>query len=131
MTSTIGDILKDRNQLLTVNSTVNSKNKNNNTVNSSIPIKEEYKDLDLKADELLNELQGQPEYLADKLSRELDDQKSKQWYLLLVRNNKVGILLEALSNTLSVYREGGIRTTKVKYFIGILVKKGITIKFKK
>jgi len=131
MTSIIGDILKDRNQLLTVNSTVNCKNKNNNTVNCSIPIKEEYKDLDLKTDELLNELQGQPEYLADKLSRELDDQKSKQWYLLLVRNNKAGILLEALSNTLSVYREGGIRTTKVKYFIGILLKKGINIKFKK
>jgi hypothetical protein len=130
MINVIGDVLKDRDQLLTVNSTVNRKNKNNNTVNS-IPISTEYEDIESKTNELLEELQGQPEYLADKLSRELDDQRSKRWYLLIAKNNNPGVLLDALSNTLSVYREGGIRTTKAKYFIGILVKKGISIKFKK
>lgn len=95
------------------------------------PDKPEYERLETKTNELLNELVGEPEYLADKLCRELDDQKSRRWYFLLAKNTDPWILLDALSCTLSLHKEGRIRKTKDKYFRGILLRKGIKIKFRK
>lgn len=125
---TIGEIIKDK-QLLTVN-TVNSHKDVNNTVNS-IPVKEGYGELDKKTDDFLTELSDNPEYIANKLAEELDDLKSKYYFLLLAKNNNPQRLFEALSFTLAAAREGKIRTKKAIYFIYILRNWGIQTTFRK
>lgn len=125
---TIGEILKDKQQL-TIN-TVNSQKDINNTVNS-IPVKEEYKEIEKKTDDLLTELNGNPKYIANRLARELDDLKSEYYYFLLASHNEAQRLLEALSCTQTAAREGKIRTKKAIYFIGILNIWGFVTKFKK
>jgi hypothetical protein len=122
----IGEILKDKQQL-TVSSTVNSYKDINNTVNG-VSVKGEYRELEKKTDELLNELRGNPEFVADKLARELDDQKSQRYFLVLARNTDPKILLEALSYTKLANRDGKIKN-KGKYFMSILIRWKIKVKF--
>lgn len=126
----INETLKKRKEQLTVNNTVNGHKDINNTDNC-IPVKEEYKELEEMADSHLQELQFSSEYIADKLSRELSDEKSKGYYLLLAKNTSADILFEALSFTKLAYSEGTIRSTKWAYFRGILSRKGIQTIFKK
>lgn len=109
--------------------TVNSNKEFNNTVNCET-VKEEYRDLENRSDIFLNELKGKPEYVADKLSRELDDMNSLHYYLLLAKNNPPEKLFEALSYVKIVSNEGKIRTKKAIYFISILKRWGFTTKFK-
>jgi len=126
----INETLKKKKEQLTVNSTVNGHKDINNTNNSNT-VKEEYEELEKKADGYLNELQFHPEYIADKLSRELSDEKSKGYYLLLAKNTSPDILFEALSFTKLAHSEGNIRSTKWAYFRGILKKQNIKTKFNK
>ena len=126
----IGSIIEENKQQLTVRSTVNSYKDINNTVNS-IPVKEEYKELETKTDDFLIELSNKPDYMADRLARELDDLKSKLYYLLLAKNTDPHILLEALSCTIHASREGKIRSEKAFYFMGILRNKGVQTVFNK
>ena len=125
----ISEILKEKQQL-TVSSTVDSYKDINNTVNGD-PVKEEYRNLEKKTDDLLNELQGNPEFVADKLARELDDLKSKKYYLILAKNTDVQVLLEALSCTKLADSEGKIKWKKWAYFKGILKKMNVRITFTK
>lgn len=109
--------------------TVNSNKEFNNTVNCET-VKEEYRDLENKSNIFLDELKGKPEYVADKLSRELDDQDSLHYYLLLAKNNPPEKLFEALSYVKVASNEEKIRTKKAIYFISILKHWGLMTKFK-
>jgi len=121
----IGEIIK--NKQFTVNTVNSNKDIINNTVNSN-PVNEEYEDLEKKTNEFLNELQGNPEYIADKLARELNDQKSQKYFLILAKNTNPKILLEALSYTKLADINGQIKN-KGKYFMSILIRWKIKIKF--
>ena len=127
------DIFKSEKEQLTVNSnkdlnTVNSNKDITNTVNSNT-VKEEYRELEDKTNNYLNEICGEPNYVADKLARELEDTKSYRYYQLLATNNDIPKLLEALSYTKLAGHEGKIRIKKPVYFIGILKKWGLKTKF--
>lgn len=127
--NSVDEILKEKEQL-TVNSTVNSYKDINNTVNSSV-VDDKYQELENKTNSYLDELRGNPEFVADKLSRELDDQKSLKFYLLLAKNTDPSILFEALSCTKIAEREDKIKYKKWAYFRGILNKLGVKTSFKK
>ncbi len=119
----IFEIFKLEEEQLTVNS-----NKYLNTVNSNT-VKEEHQEQEDKTNNYLNEISGEPNYIADKLARELDDTKSFRYYQLLALNNDIPRLLEALSYTKMANNEGKIRIKKPVYFIGILKKWGLKTKF--
>jgi hypothetical protein len=127
-TNSVDEILKTKKQL-TVNSTVNCNKDINNTVNSPI-VDEKYQELEDKTNSYLDELRGNPEFVADKLSRDLDDQKSIRYYRLLAINTDPEKLLEALSYVKAAERENRIRSKKAIYFTAILKKWGIKTKFK-
>lgn len=100
---------------------VNSYKKNLPTVNS-ITVKD-------KISSFLEENEIQPEGVAVTLAEKLDDMKSKDYYILLAKENPPDVLLRALSFTLDADRRGKIRTKKAIYFIGILKRWGVKTKF--
>ena len=129
----IFEIFKSKEEQLTVNSnkdlnTVNSNKDITNTVNSNT-VKEEHREIEIKTNDYLNEICGNPNYIADKLARELDDTKSYRYYQLLALNNDIPKLLEALSYTKMASNEGKIRTKKAVYFNGIIKNWGLKTKF--
>lgn len=128
-------IFKSEEEQLTVNSnkdlnTVNSNKDITNTVNSNT-VKEEFRELETKTNDYLNEVFGNYDYIADKLARELDDMKSLQYFKLLAKNNDTHKLLEALSYTKLADNEGKIKTKKVTYFNGIIKNWGMKTKFRR
>lgn len=128
-------IFKSEEEQLTVNSnkdlnTVNSNKDITNTVNSNT-VKEEFRELEIKTNDYLNEVFGNYDYIADKLARELDDMKSLQYFKLLAKNNDTHKLLEALSYTKLADNEGKIKTKKVTYFNGIIKNWGMKTKFRR
>lgn len=105
---------------------VNSNDKYINTVNNSDNVNDEL-------DKFLEEKNIKPEGIAIKLSEDLSDLKSISYYNILVKENrnKLDIILDSLSLTKEADSQGKIRTNKAAYFLGILRRKGITVKFKK
>jgi len=65
------------------------------------------------------------------LSEGLSDPGSLEFYKILARENNPSLLLEVLHLTKSADQQNKIRTKKPVYFLGILRKKGIVVKFKK
>lgn len=125
MTTSIGDVLREKKQLLTVNS---YKNINNNTVNSETVSS----DKDETIGDCLNQYIYEPEAIAKKLAEELDDKKSEVYFLLLAKNTtSPERLIEALSYVKNADSRGNIKTkNKSVYFLGILKNWGIVTKFK-
>src|SRR3989344_3973443 len=107
---------------------LNKKHSNGLTVNS----KENKKELTLteKIEAVLAEFNTKPEGIALHIAQILDDEKSKDYYLLLVLNNSISRLIEAAHLTKDVALRGKIRTKKAIYFLGILRKWKFRTKFK-
>jgi len=101
--------------------TVNSYKEKDITVNSSI---------DKKVNFLMDELKDNPDWLAKKLAKDLDDNHSLDYYKILTREHNPEPLLEALSYTLDAARQNKIKAPKWAYFKGILRNKGFKTKFK-
>lgn len=59
------------------------------------------------------------------LARALDDVKNLNFYIRLVKNAEESSLFESLSVTLEARKQGKIRFTNAKYFVGVLKRKGI------
>ena len=112
----ISKTVKEKMQTTVNRITVNSKKKNIITVNS-------------KVNELLEELQLEPEALAQVLADKLNDQKNIDYYILLAKNAIPTKLFEAVSITLDAERRGKIRVRKPVYFLGILRRWNIQTKF--
>mgnify|MGYP001593160911 CR=1 FL=1 len=104
--------------------TVNSNNKNIDTVNNGITVAE-------KIENIIEENDIKPEGIAKFLSEELSDEKSYGYFLILAKENKGSVLLQVLHDTKDADSRGVIRRNKAVYFMGILRKKGIKTKFKK
>lgn len=105
--------------------TVNDNKEDIDNVNSNT--------LEGKINKLLEEHNTKPEGVGIKLSEDLSDSKSVEYFTILVKANieKLHILFEALAITKDADRRGVIRKTKAVYFIGILRKLGLKTKFKK
>lgn len=58
-------------------------------------------------------------FVARDLAEKLDDLKSLNFYLKIARGNKAEFLYQCLSIALSTQREGKIRTTLARYFVGV------------
>ena len=110
-------------------STVDRNKKNNTSTDNSYTVKQ-YEEFKSELDQLLEKFRGQPEYVARSLSEKLDDEKSYNYYLLLAKNTSSEILFRALSYTLDTARQNKIRRTKPIYFLAILKRWKIKIKFK-
>ena len=78
------------------------------TVPSDIPDKKEFE----RVDGALKEFTYQPKAIAQRLSENLKDQESFDYYLLLAKNNSQDKLLEALSYTNDASNRGKIKTKK-------------------
>jgi hypothetical protein len=104
--------------------TVNSNKDKLNTVNSN------EKTFNEELNDLIEKHKITPEGIAQKLSEDLDDPLSIDYYLTLAKNTEAGRLLEALSIVLDVARQNKIKTKKAIYFIWILNRWGIRTKFK-
>ena len=102
-------------------STVNSKDKYINTVNSNNARHHPY----LEGEDI------DSEGLALKLAEDLDDMKSLSYYQILAKENNPETLLDILNYTLETDHMGKIRRTKAIYFMAMLEIRGIRRKFKK
>ena len=80
-------------------------------------------------EEVMRQLEGKPEYIAEHLSAKLGDSDSKRMYLILAQDNKPGLLLESLSIALAAQRNGKV-SSLARYFMGVLRRKGVKIKYK-
>ncbi|HVZ58734.1 MAG TPA: hypothetical protein VG935_03225 [Patescibacteria group bacterium] len=107
--------------------TVNSKEKDINTVNSN-PSKNEA--LVAKICNLIEQENIQPEGIAIQLAELLDDKRSLPYYILLVKEHNPGELFSAAYQTREKAELGMLRKSKPIYFIGILRKKGFKTKFR-
>jgi hypothetical protein len=123
----IKDSLKNRFNRIkeqTVNSkakslyTVNGNNNSIDTVNSDETVNS--MSLDEKLEELFKDAGMDPDGQAIYLAEKLDDTKSTGYYSLLIKNNNVTRLFDALHITIEASREGKIRSKKAVYFQGIL-----------
>ncbi|KKP63809.1 MAG: hypothetical protein UR61_C0063G0002 [candidate division WS6 bacterium GW2011_GWE1_34_7] len=126
----------------TVNSsTVNGSSKNcldTSTVNSmdtsDIDVKTRHsKDTSTvykKLDSLLKEIPLEVDFVAGKLASELDDMKSIGLYKILAREYESALLFEYLSCTNKAFKDGKVWTSKAIYFLGILKKKGLRVRFR-
>ncbi len=104
---------------------VNSNKESISTVNSnSRTVGEEIENL-------IHERGIKPEAVAMMLSEGLSDPGSLEFYKILARENNPSLLLEVLHLTKEADQLNKIRTKKPVYFLGILRKKGIVVKFKK
>jgi hypothetical protein len=124
----VKDLLEQRSVQLVNSSPVNSKEESTITVNS---ITVNSNPVSVKLNEILEELNIQPEALAKDLATRLSDEKSLTFYTLLAKNTSAAKLYEALSYVLDADRRGKIRVNKAVYFIAILRKWHIQTKFKK
>lgn len=100
-------------------STVNS----SNTVNSD-PFKEEL-------DGLLEKYGREPESLGAELSRILKDDKSMGYYTLLIREHGAAKIMPLAYQAKEMDEQGKVRTTRAKYFMGIMRRLKLKTKFKK
>lgn len=107
--------------------TVNSTNKNINTVNSISYTNEE---LVKKICNLIEEENLQPEGIALRLAELLNDKRSLKYYILLAKEHSPGVLFDAAYIAKEKSELGELRTSSPIYFIGILRKKGLKTKFR-
>lgn len=113
----------------TINSsTVNSKYKKTNTVNS---INSYASPFEKELQELLEKHGTTNEGVATHLWENLNDKESKAHYLLLAKNTPTEKLMHALALTKEAERDGRITIKKAVYFQGILKNWGIRTKFRK
>lgn len=117
-TNLLAEIIKKRKEQLTVN------NKYINTVNSDT-----VSDKEDSVGNLLLQNVYEPEAAAKELAKNLDDEDSFRYYLLLAKNNPIERLIEALSFVIEADTQGKIRTKKAIYFIGIIRRWGLVTKF--
>lgn len=96
------------------------------TVPSDIPDRKEFE----RVDDALKKFTYQPKAIAQRLSEDLKDQESFDYYLLLAKNNSQDKLLEALSYTNDASNRGKIKTKKAVYFISIIRNWGLKTRFK-
>ncbi len=117
---TVKEVLQERtvNSIKKDPSTVNSNTNNSLTVASKI-------------EKVIEEEHITPEGIGKILSEELDDLRSERYYILLATENSQGKLFEALSITKDADRRGIIRTKKAIYFLAILRRWKLKIKFRK
>lgn len=114
----LGDLLLKRN-------TVNS-----NLINNSIDTVNSNNALADKISDFIKEQSIKPEGVASIISELLDDKKSFNYYLLLVKEHNNGILLDLAYQTKERAELGQIKTRKPFYFMGILRRKGFKTKFR-
>lgn len=62
-------------------------------------------------------------FIARDLATKLDDLKSLNYYLKIVKDHKPEFIYECLSITTLAYREGKIRKTPAKYFVGVIKRR--------
>ena len=104
--------------------TVNRNKQKQNTVNSS-------EELYQKIEDLIQSYKAEPEVVAQEIANKLDDQRSLDFYRILVTKVRYAILYEILSIVMDTDRNGKIKTTKAKYFMWHIKMRGIITKFKK
>lgn len=84
-----------------------------------------------RIEKVIEEARITPEGIGKVLSEELDDLRSERYYILLATENSQSKLFEALSITKDADRRGIIRTKKAIYFLAILRRWKLKIKFRK
>lgn len=109
--------------------TVNSKEGYISSVNSSTTVNSSL--ISEKLDEVIEDMGLEPQGIAQTIAEQLDDLKSLDYYNILVKENPVGRLWEAVSITKDMYLRGRIRTKKAIYFQAIIRRWGLKTKFKK
>lgn len=62
-------------------------------------------------------------FIAQDLATKLDDSRSLNYYLKIAREHKLEFLYECWAITLEAKRDGIIRETPAKYFVGILKRR--------
>ena len=75
--------------------------------------------------DLIYEYKDKPEAIAKYIAEKLSDTQNLNFHLKTVRLNNPQILLEALAIVLTAQREGKVRSTPAKYYVGILRIKGV------
>lgn len=118
----VKEIIKNHPAIQHNSNTVNSNKETSLTVNSNT-VKSQF-------DVALEKLDASPEVTAQEIAKCLGDERSIDYYTILVKNSSVSRLLEALSFTKDADHRGKIKTKKPIYFLGILKRWGIKTKFK-
>jgi len=106
----VGDILKHplHNNVNNVNNVDNNNSNNVETSNVNVGSKDGI---------------DETEYIARNLAVKLDDLKNLNYYRKCAREHKPEFLYECLSITMAAKKEGIIRKTPAKYFVGVLKQK--------
>lgn len=130
----IADTLKARERKYeknnTVNSyTVNSSNKDLNTVNSRDGNNEKTLAEDIA--EVLQKHNMPKEGVARYVAELLDDLKSLRYYEILVKENRPEFLMEWAHYVKDRARQGKVRTKPAVYFRAVIERQGAKVKFKK
>lgn len=119
----IAEVLKEKKDILEnnvkryINNNVNNVNKDiSNNVNA---------DKDILLEELLRLYNDKPNAIALTIAEKLGDKKNLNFYIKLVKANNPHKLFEILSITLEAYSLGQINSTRAKYFVGVLKRKGV------
>lgn len=113
--------MKQVKDVIQIRTTVNSRDKYIDTVNSNSGREIPYVDGE----------DTTAEGVALKLAEDLDDMKSLGYYQILAKETGSDILLQTLAYTLETDRLGKIRTTKAIYFMAMLRIRKVRTKFKK
>lgn len=75
-------------------------------------------------EEFLAEYGDKPEAIARTIAEELGDLENINFHIRAAKNNHPNILFESLSITKDAYRDGLISSTKARYYVGVLKRKG-------
>ncbi len=140
----ISEVLKEKADKLKLNpvnskdnnlSTVNCNKDNLNTVDSTGKEGGEgvspSQTMENEVDEVIQRHYLTKQSIAEHLAKELGDENSLDYYIILTKENETGRLMEALSYTKDAARRGKIRTKKAVYFQAILRRRwGIKTRFK-
>lgn len=110
----IDEILKSSTLSKNINKRYNVKEEVLNNVNNVDPSKNKL------LNELLQTYEDKPKGVAEIIAGELDDLRNINFYIKVAKNNNLQLLFEALSITKEALKEGKIRTSGAKYYVGVL-----------
>jgi|GEM_PF-2276320 len=122
----IGDVLKIS-SYLEDNVNVNKSNTTNvnvdiNTLNNVYVTRKEQL-LEEFIEKFIEECGGEPRAVAETIAKKLNDTRNLNYHLKMAKTVDPQILFESLSEALQAQREARVRTTVIKYYVGILKNK--------
>lgn len=119
--NSIRDILR-HNSPVSIQGSRNNVNVNINSNNVNVSKK------DKLIEQLIDECGGEASAVAHTIAEKLNDDRSLNYYLKMTRLYPFYVLFESLAETLEASKDGRIKSTSPKYFVGILKKKAHKLK---